>query len=56
MYVLLIQIEGHAVTYRSAVGHMVSRDVNSQDRVHQAWTLERQINNIFKILPSCKQQ
>ncbi len=27
--------------YRSAVGHTVSRDVNSQARVHQVWTLER---------------
>ncbi len=30
-----IQIRGHAVTYRSAVGHTVSRDANSQARVHQ---------------------
>ncbi len=37
----LIQIGGHAVTYRSAVGHTVSRDVNSQARFHQIWTLER---------------
>ncbi len=40
MYILLIQLRGHAVTYRSAVGHMVSRDANLQARVHQAWTLE----------------
>ncbi len=29
------------VMYRSTVGHTVSRDVNSQGRVHQAWTLNR---------------
>ncbi len=33
-FVVLIQIRGHAVTYRSAVGHTVSRDANSQARVH----------------------
>ncbi len=26
--------------YRSAVGHTVSRDANSQARVHLVWTLE----------------
>ncbi len=25
----------------SAIGHTVSRDANSQARVHQVWTLER---------------
>ncbi len=40
-FVILIQIRGHAVTYQSAVGHTVSRDVNSQARVHQVWALER---------------
>ncbi len=38
--VILIQIRGHAVTYRSAVCHTVSRDANSQARVHQVGTLE----------------
>ncbi len=38
-FVLLIQIRGHAVTYRSAVGHTVSRDANSQARVQAAVTL-----------------
>ncbi len=38
---LIIHIRGHAVTYRSAFGHTVSRDANSQARVHQVWTLER---------------
>ncbi len=28
------------MTYRSGVGHTVSRDVNSQARVHQTGTLE----------------
>ncbi len=28
------------MTYRSAIGHTVSRDVNSQARVHQVWTLK----------------
>ncbi len=47
-FVLLIQIRGHAVTYRSAVGHTVSRDANSQARVHQVWTLEcSEMRNIF---------
>ncbi len=47
-FVLSIQIRGHAVTYRSAVGHTVSRDANSQARVHQVWTLERsEMRNIF---------
>ncbi len=36
--ILLIQIGGHAVMYWSTVGHTVSRDVNLQARVHQAWT------------------
>ncbi len=31
-WVILIQIRGYAVTYRSAVGHTVSRNVNSQAR------------------------
>ncbi len=35
-FVLLIQIRGQAVTYRSAVGPTVP-----QARVHQVWTLER---------------
>ncbi len=39
--ILLIQIRGHAVTYRSAIGHTVSHDANSHARVHQVWTLER---------------
>ncbi len=34
---ILIQIWGHVVTYRSAVGHTVSCDTNSQARVHQVW-------------------